>query len=742
MGDINTQKSVNVNSDTDTSTDMDVDDEGKTSETANTPRSRARRKVRRKTRANDATRARNPASSSANTRTSNSSVVDDQGRRVTTTRRRYEDSTDRLKAAHEREIDDKKMRATLSRQSKEDEGQHESICSSGSPEEFEALWQQTPFGEAQKKTVKGQLQSESDLERGVMSTAAVLEDTTMEEAPVGKDVSNLFLVCAGTLSQNFIDAVALEAIDTFAMENKTHLGRQCGCDWMRSLSFLPRSNDRCRDTSSFAVEKTLPIFRIPGGSRALLDTLVLTKSEKESSTSEKNMKTRRLSRTSNQKKTSKKRKPTSSGSLGGYMGVVLELETASVIEHLTTADIASLLRACSSKKSKTNKRLSSLPDVIVPNDSPAGRFCLILELGCASIWEYVSSEDVNSLLQTFAGVFSEDFVDKLNLPVCTEDNVKRVMNRICHGTGSRYFHTFERKRGTALLDNLDYHWDGIDGVHSKKQRLSIDVAPPAQAAVNRFCYILDLGSASVWDYLDAHSAYNTLEACPDVFSRDFIDSVSLKAVENFAVEHQTHLVDTVSAIGCGVWISATIPTTGARGGTFYSGQIVAHSSDARRTKTLFGRTFVDQEVDAAVRVTRAMNDISPGAGSRFFYKFKLSPKPYYVDFLEEHWSGMDGSSCEYCDSLTDSDTRRELKKYADLTTREVERIHANCAKLYRPLKAALERDLGFVRFVRRPRRRSRRELSFIGKYKGLVAGVTEGGILCGLFLVNGFWPHE
>ncbi|KAG3047228.1 hypothetical protein PC128_g22378 [Phytophthora cactorum] len=57
------------------------------------------------------------------------------------------------------------MRTTWSRQSKEDEGQHESICSSGSPEEFEALWQQTPFGEAQKKTVKGQLQSESDVER-------------------------------------------------------------------------------------------------------------------------------------------------------------------------------------------------------------------------------------------------------------------------------------------------------------------------------------------------------------------------------------------------------------------------------------------------------------------------------------------------------------------------------------------------------------------------------------------------
>ncbi|ETP09847.1 hypothetical protein F441_14358, partial [Phytophthora nicotianae CJ01A1] len=88
---------------------------------------------------------------------SSSSVVDDQGRRVTTDRRRYEDSTGRLKAVQEREIDDKKMRTTWSRRNKEDEGRNESICSSGSPEEFEALWQQTPFGEAQKMKVKGKL---------------------------------------------------------------------------------------------------------------------------------------------------------------------------------------------------------------------------------------------------------------------------------------------------------------------------------------------------------------------------------------------------------------------------------------------------------------------------------------------------------------------------------------------------------------------------------------------------------
>jgi hypothetical protein len=60
---------------------------------------------------------------------------------------------------------------------------HESICSRGSPEEFELLWLQTPFGEAQKKTVKGQLQSESDFEKEVASTTAALGDTTMAEVP-------------------------------------------------------------------------------------------------------------------------------------------------------------------------------------------------------------------------------------------------------------------------------------------------------------------------------------------------------------------------------------------------------------------------------------------------------------------------------------------------------------------------------------------------------------------------------
>lgn len=167
----------NANSNVDNSiTDMDVDDEGD-AKMAQTKGLAAA--------GNDGaamTGARGHSFSSYSF--SNSSVVDDKGRRVTSRRRRYEDSTGRLKAVHEREVDGKKLRTTWRRQSKQDDGQHESVCSSGSPEEFEALWQQTPFGEAQKKTVKGQLQSQPHAETEVTSAATALENVTGDEQSV------------------------------------------------------------------------------------------------------------------------------------------------------------------------------------------------------------------------------------------------------------------------------------------------------------------------------------------------------------------------------------------------------------------------------------------------------------------------------------------------------------------------------------------------------------------------------
>jgi hypothetical protein len=78
-----------------------------------------------------------------------STVLDHSGHRVGTARRRYEDSTGRLKATHEREIDGKKLKMVWQRSNTQDEGGHETVCSSGSPEEFEKEWLETPFGRAE-----------------------------------------------------------------------------------------------------------------------------------------------------------------------------------------------------------------------------------------------------------------------------------------------------------------------------------------------------------------------------------------------------------------------------------------------------------------------------------------------------------------------------------------------------------------------------------------------------------------
>ncbi|RHY00376.1 hypothetical protein DYB36_010499 [Aphanomyces astaci] len=79
---------------------------------------------------------------------SSSSVVDDKGRRVRSVRRRYEDANGRLKAVHEREVDGKTLVTTWNRATKDDAGTHDTICSDGAVDAFEALWKDTPFAKA------------------------------------------------------------------------------------------------------------------------------------------------------------------------------------------------------------------------------------------------------------------------------------------------------------------------------------------------------------------------------------------------------------------------------------------------------------------------------------------------------------------------------------------------------------------------------------------------------------------
>ncbi|KAG7400654.1 hypothetical protein PHYBOEH_004921 [Phytophthora boehmeriae] len=85
---------------------------------------------------------------------SSSSMVDEEGRKIVSTRRRYEDSTGRLKAEHERELQGKRFKTVWNRKDAKDEGEHLTICPQGTVDEFEKLWSQTAFGKAQYEKSK------------------------------------------------------------------------------------------------------------------------------------------------------------------------------------------------------------------------------------------------------------------------------------------------------------------------------------------------------------------------------------------------------------------------------------------------------------------------------------------------------------------------------------------------------------------------------------------------------------
>ncbi|KAE9037575.1 hypothetical protein PR001_g8309 [Phytophthora rubi] len=77
-------------------------------------------------------------------------TADDNGRRVNSTRRRYEDSAGQLKAQHRRQIGTRALESTWKRASEQDEGTHAHKVTSGSVEDFEKAWKSTPFGVAEE----------------------------------------------------------------------------------------------------------------------------------------------------------------------------------------------------------------------------------------------------------------------------------------------------------------------------------------------------------------------------------------------------------------------------------------------------------------------------------------------------------------------------------------------------------------------------------------------------------------
>lgn len=82
-------------------------------------------------------------------------TLDDQLRRVNSTRRRYEDSAGCLKAVHLRKLGDQNLESTWMRKSTDEQGRHSTRVSSGDLESFEDAWKKTPFGIAHEQTRAG-----------------------------------------------------------------------------------------------------------------------------------------------------------------------------------------------------------------------------------------------------------------------------------------------------------------------------------------------------------------------------------------------------------------------------------------------------------------------------------------------------------------------------------------------------------------------------------------------------------
>ncbi|GMF19167.1 unnamed protein product [Phytophthora fragariaefolia] len=319
-------------------------------------------------------------------------------------------------------------------------------------------------------------------------------------------------------------------------------------------------------------------------------------------------------------------------------------------------------------------------------------------------------------------------------------------------TSSRVLRSAKKHRSSPNNDN---------GKQKKQKTEAPEVTIPYDSPAGRFFCVLELGSASVFEFMSADDVRNLLEICSRAFTQDFLDMVSLAAINTFAVENKIHLG---RHCACD-WMrgldflqsshSCTLDLPFGVDKTMSIFQEVKGAHDLFKalmlTKALFevhileGRSGAQalftpmicpllkmKENPSKKALVRAMNSACPRAGSRFFYNFKQKRGRSGIDYLDYHWDDIENESCQFCDRLKTSLSRLRTA----LIMRE--RI---CRKVYRPLKSAMTRDLMFARYIPPPRglRGSPQSLrATVNPYKGLVAGVTSGGVLCGFYLVNGY----
>ncbi|KAG1703323.1 hypothetical protein DVH05_008232 [Phytophthora capsici] len=285
---------------------------------------------------------------------------------------------------------------------------------------------------------------------------------------------------------------------------------------------------------------------------------------------------------------------------------------------------------------------------------------------------------------------------------------------------------------------------------------------PNVSPIAPFYQILELGSAFIWDLLSSSDVVTLLNTISAKLSEDFVKKVALKVIQAFVVENKTHLG---RRCGCD-WMRRRDFTPRSNDECKDSPTYVldenlpilqlpagalALVNALVLTKKLMEIVGREKLVNRGARfvpiicplvsekkklrlakctesdVKRVLNEIYRNTGTRFFHEYKGKRRRSHIDFLDSHWGSITDSGCEYCNA-----PNLPKSKYMYFRT---EKIRSICREVYRPLKAAMTKNLQFARVVPRPRGLQDHGANL---YEGLAAGITKDGVLCGVYLVSGY----
>lgn len=256
----------------------------------------------------------------------------------------------------------------------------------------------------------------------------------------------------------------------------------------------------------------------------------------------------------------------------------------------------------------------------------------------------------------------------------------------------------------------------------------------------RLTFVVELETSSVSDYLSTADISALLQACASIFSPEYASALTRTAFDRFAKENKTHIgrkctCDWMRRLdgichpkNCGQEdpfnMDTSMPILQTPGGTRALLRALGLAEkilkpfclENSRGETMFAPVVCvlteNEGLFTQEDVTKALNRACKGAGTRFFYDFKMNKAYTRADFIDEHWDGIEGSSCRQCDELPCYQTELWVRARSRMKwkNKAVERIRANCIKVYRPLKAAMKKELQFVRFIPKPHRWSPTDL--------------------------------